>query len=67
MDTQECPSLTACPFFNNMKLPATARVLKNLYCKVRYERCLRYQMKQRGEEVPEKLWPNNRQLVTSNM
>lgn len=62
MDIIKCPSILKCSFFNCLKLHGTANILKNLYCKLRFEKCVRYQMKQRGEEVPEKLWPNGQTL-----
>jgi len=58
MEIQDCPSINKCPFFNCLNLPGTANVLKNLYCKLRFEKCHRYQIKQRGAAVPETLWPN---------
>jgi hypothetical protein len=62
MDTPECPLLAKCPFFNCLRLPSTGNVLKNLYCKLRFEKCARYQLKQQGGEVPERLWPNGQTL-----
>ncbi|MCD4734323.1 hypothetical protein K8R78_08830 [bacterium] len=58
MEFDPCPSLENCQFFNCLNLSGVANVLKNLYCKLRYKKCARYQRKQNGELVPEKLWPN---------
>ncbi|MCD4734324.1 hypothetical protein K8R78_08835 [bacterium] len=54
----DCPLISGCPFYNNLRLPGSIDALKSLYCKLHFEDCARYKTKQRGEDVPMQLWPN---------
>ena len=59
----ECPSLAACPFFNEKmaNMPATADRLKKRYCLDTFDKCARYQVsKGLGKDrVPITLFPHN--------
>jgi hypothetical protein len=57
---KRCPNLSACLFFNQLHLPATAEILKSSYCYCDYERCARFKMKAKGEKVPDSLWPDGK-------
>ncbi len=58
----DCPNLEKCPFFKNIKLAPTAEMLKTTYCRSDFESCKRKQLKDKGEPVPENLWPNGKMV-----
>lgn len=68
-DTNSCPSLGACPFFNDKleAMPSVADMLKEKYCRGTYETCARYMVSQaQGKErVPADLFPNQRAKATT--
>ncbi|MBD3400899.1 MAG: hypothetical protein GF399_11310 [Candidatus Coatesbacteria bacterium] len=43
-------------FFNNLKLPGSAAVLKNIYRRSSYQRCRRFQLADSGGAVSLGLW-----------
>jgi hypothetical protein len=60
----ECGSLPTCVFFNEkmINMPANAEIMKDNYCRSKYEDCARYiVMKAIGKEkVPPDLFPSDR-------
>jgi len=53
-----CPRMEDCDMFRLFNLQATMGVWKTLYCLDVFERCERFQLKARGEVVPQNLLPN---------
>lgn len=58
---QECPSLKACPFFNDRmaNMPSTAEIVKKNHCKSDYTKCARFMVSKAlgKDKVPLDLFP----------
>lgn len=57
-ESMVCPRMEDCDMFRLFNLQATMGVWKTLYCLDVFERCERFQLKARGEVVPQNLLPN---------
>lgn len=56
MEKEHCPNLQPCPIFHYFKEYAK-EVYRAMYCEGDYTTCVRYQLKLRGQPVPENLMP----------
>jgi hypothetical protein len=58
----DCEKLNACPFFSDQlaKMPGTASLMKQTYCRGDSARCARYMVATKGLPVPPDLFPNQR-------
>jgi hypothetical protein len=58
----DCEMLPSCPFFNETlpNMPAMAEYLKTLYCRIDFNKCARYMVRQAlgKEKVPIDLFPD---------
>lgn len=59
-EKRECQFLKTCKFFNNLQLPSTCELLKKFYCFDDYERCARYQIRIKGGQVTDDVWPDGK-------
>jgi hypothetical protein len=57
----KCELLERCPFFNEKmaRMPRSAEIMKNMFCKGKYGECARYLVykKYGSENVPKDLFP----------
>ena len=65
---KKCPFADKCPFFNDAmaKLPLSAEMYKERFCKGDYEKCARYEVRVKcgKEAVPKNLFPNQLDRAT---
>jgi hypothetical protein len=58
----DCEVLPTCPFFNETlpKMPAMTSYLKSTYCRLDFQKCARYMVRQAmgKEKVPANLFPD---------
>ncbi|MBN2134560.1 MAG: hypothetical protein JW737_02410 [Acidobacteria bacterium] len=59
MGEKICEFVESCPFFNTLRLPASAEILKTYYCRNNWDRCSRRKLRLSGEKVPPEMWPNH--------
>lgn len=62
MEKQVCPHLEQCTIFNHFIIPTTSEIIKKIYCISNYGTCIRKQLKDSGDNVPEKLLPTGSYL-----
>lgn len=54
----ECPNLAGCPIFNKFKNEGAANFWISSYCKGRFQRCKRKELREQGQQVPPNMLPN---------
>jgi hypothetical protein len=57
-----CPYSEKCPIYNQFCTETAKDALITIFCKGDFERCLRKQMRDKNETVPEKLLPDGQLL-----
>ena len=58
-----CPRVAAgCPLFRQFSMKSSLAVWQSYYCDGMYERCQRWQLVGKGQQVPLNLLPNGRLL-----
>lgn len=58
-----CPYSEKCPIYNQFCTETAKDAVVAVFCKGDFEKCLRKQIRDKGEAVPEKLLPDGQLLV----
>ena len=57
-----CTRIDGCPMFALFKLEASLNLWRKRYCEADYNKCERYQLVLKSEDVPQCLLPNGKML-----